>query len=244
MPMFSILHPTVRPAKWRAIRDLWIDRARRPNQIEYLLGYHIDQLAEFSPISSAPQYACRFRVFHNHGENHPTRNGRSSLVDTVNLLASKAEGSILIVSADDQEAPQSWDEDLAAAIAEWQAERAVGAGDEFVMQVSTGTPNDAHRPELMTLQILSRAWYGRFGYVFHPRYTGMYADNEFSDVARHAGVVIDARHLVFQHKHPLFDARVPMDDWYSRGNAKHEYDLGRDTYVRRRALDFPPEASW
>lgn len=244
---FSILHPSVRPAQWKRIRDLWIERAARPDQVEYLLGYHVDQREEFCSSSAGPPDASRrFLVLVNEGPNHPTRNGRSSLVDNVNHLAMHSRGSILIVSADDQEAPEKWDEDLGAAIAEAADERrrkSKGWNPEFVVQVATATPNDANRPELMTLQILSRARYERFGYVFHPRYTGMYADNEFSDVAHRDGVVIDARHLVFPHRHPYFEA-VPMDHWYRLANAPHEYSLGGALYAARQACGFPPDPDW
>lgn len=241
MSFFSILHPSVRPGQWKRIRDLWIERARRPDLVEYLLGYHADQREEFCRSSAGPpQLAYKFLVLVNEGPNHPTRNGRSSLVDNVNLLACHAKGSVLIVTSDDQEAPESWDEDLTAAIAEHQGNPI----DEFVIQVSTDTPNDANRPELMTIQILSSARYRRFGYVFHPRYSGMYADSEFSDVAHRDGVVIDARHLIFPHRHPYFDAGVPNDRWYALANAPSEYALGRAAYVARKACGFPPHPDW
>jgi hypothetical protein len=151
------------------------------------------------------------------------------------------------VASDDQEAPEKWDEDLGAAIAEAAEEGRKQQRDwkgGFVVQVSTGTPNDRNRPELMTIQILARGRFERFGYVFHPRYTGMYADNEFSEVAHRDGVVIDARYLVFQHHHPYFDPGVPNDRWYELANAPSEYSLGRAVYVARKACGFPPDPAW
>ena len=49
----------------------------------------------------------------------------------------------------------------------------------------------------MVLQIMSRAYYSQRGYAMYPEYESMYADNDFTEHARHDGVVIDARHLVF-----------------------------------------------
>ena len=52
---------------------------------------------------------------------------------------------------------------------------------EYVVEASTGGPSDAHR--YLTLQILTRARYKRFGYVLHPAYTSMMSDVEFGEVA-------------------------------------------------------------
>jgi len=245
-PLFSILHPSVRPRQWRRIRENWIGNAARPDLIEYLLCFHEAQQADFFPVPSNPQFPAAFQVCINRKGNHPTLNGRSSLVDNVNLLADHSHGAVLIVTADDQEAPPRWDEELGATILAHESTPAMGDPEApaYVVQVSTATPNDTHRPELMTLQILSRERWKRFGYVFHPSYSGMYADQEFSELAYRDRVVIDARELVFPHHHPKFDPAVPTDEWYKAANSTDEYARGGRLYHVRKALDFPPDPEW
>ena len=70
----------------------------------------------------------------------------------------------------------------------------------------------------MVMPILSRAWYENQGFVFFPEYESMFADNDFCETARQAGVVIDARHLMFPHRHPMFQDGKWSRDWKSGGH--------------------------
>src|ERR1035437_2038105 len=61
-------------------------------------------------------------------------NRRRCYVDGVNLAAEASTGSILIVNADDQCACEAWDAAISL--------RVCFVSDEFVVEVSTGTPNE------------------------------------------------------------------------------------------------------
>jgi hypothetical protein len=76
----------------------------------------------------------------------------------------------------------------------------------------------------------------------------MFADNDFCESARQDGVVIDARHLMFPHRHPMFDGRGGWsEDWQGRAdvalraqNRPEAYKIGKEIYARRKASGFPP----
>ena len=117
---------------------------------------------------------------------------------------------------------------------------------DFVVEVSTGTP-DEHARRIMVMPILSRARYERLGYVFYPEYESMFADNEFCEHAQQDGVVIDARHLMFPHKHYGFDSggwlhederQKRLDDVYVAQNRPEAYVIGEHILKYRRKILF------
>ena len=84
--------------------------------------------------------------------------------------------------------------------------------------------------------------------VFYHEYESMCADNDFCEHARQDGVVIDARHLFFEHRHPLYGADgnwrpadpATWDEAYKAQNSERALDLGLKILERRRAAKFAP----
>jgi hypothetical protein len=170
---------------------------------------------------------------------------RRCYVDGVNISAKASTGSILIVNADDQFACERWDERLTLTLKGANSpEQAHGA--EFVIEVSTGTP-DEHKRGVMVMPILSRARYEQQGFIFFPGYESMFADNDFCESARQDGVVIPAWHLMFPHRHPMFEDGKWSRDWEKRADAAliaqnrpESYAIGERVYKGRKASGFPP----
>lgn len=230
-PLFSVLHTTARPDQWRKVYDDWIGKAVNPDDVEYVLcvderwGFGKKDLAWLDGMSGWLQSrgALNKCVWNDK---------RRCYVDGVNTAAAASTGSILIVNADDQFACDKWDARLSGG-----ATRIVPNG-EMVWRVSTGTPGE-HERGIMVMPILSRARYERLGYVFYPEYESMYADNDFFEHAQRDGVVIDARGLLFPHKHPLQSLwQVKWDAAYDAQNRPEAYSLGKKVLDRRRACNF------
>jgi hypothetical protein len=246
-PLFSILHTSARPEKWRAVYDDWMSKAVHPEDVEYVLcvdprwGFSLDGLDYDTARDN-------IRVVQN--------NRRRCYVDGVNLAAEASTGSILIVNADDQFACEGWDYELMKAYSPDIDRQYFDDGmpplkrdNAFVIEVSTGTPNE-HERGVMVMPIISRARYEQQGYVFYLEYESMFADNDFCEAARQDGIVIDARHLMFPHRHPMFDEKGPggwSEDWQGRAdvalraqNRPEAYQIGKEIYGRRKASGFPP----
>jgi hypothetical protein len=248
-PLFSILHTSARPDKWRAVYDDWMSKAVHPEDVEYVLcidprwGFDVEDMTKYdTPYDNV-------RVVLN--------NRRRCYVDGVNLAAEVSTGSILIVNADDQFACDNWDEELRGfgvyakrdvsgvgwdvdSLRKWDSPKG------FVIEISTGTPHE-HERGVMVMPILSRARYEQQGYVFYLEYESMFADNDFCESARQDGVVIDARHLMFPHRHPMFEDGKWSQDWKERAdiallaqNRPQSYEIGEEVYKRRKASGFPP----
>lgn len=228
-PLFSILHTSARPDKWRAVYDDWMSKCVHPEQVEYVLC--VDPRWGFSPEPAEYDSALdNIRVVQN--------TMRRCYVDGVNIAAQASTGSILIVNADDQFPCDGWDVALSAAAA-----LALGLErKDFVIEVDCG--GHEHARGIMPMPILSRARYEQQGFVFYPEYESMYADNDFCFAARQDGVVIEAPHLLFPHRHPLYDnwQGVGVDPrWdaaYQAQNRKEASELGRRIFERRKASGF------
>jgi hypothetical protein len=164
--------------------------------------------------------------------------GRKCSSDGFAFACAASTGSILILNSDDQFPCERWDVRLLEAleVRDFDGEDFElrdGAVDDFVIQVSSGTPADDR--DLMVLPILSRARYDRMGYALYPGYESVCADDDFSEHARMDGVVIDARHLLFPH---LWAGRTAPDEVYAHANREQAYAVGAWMLELRRACNF------
>jgi hypothetical protein len=252
-PLFSILHTSARPDAWRKVYDDWMSKAVHPEDVEYILvtdprwGFSLDPEEEMYHPSGRTLPSI-FRVVQN--------TGRRCYVDGVNIAARASSGRILIVNADDQFACPNWDVRLCDVVRDfggaWAAEFLSGVAavqTRFVIDVNTGTPPEsAHR--VCQMPILSRKRYEDQGSeVFYHEYESMCADNDFREWAVQDGVLIDAYHLLFPHKHPLYSAegkwRGPdkangWDAAYAAQNSEQAHEIGVALLERRRAAKFQP----
>jgi Glycosyl transferase family 2 len=228
--LFSILHTSARPDKWRAVYDDWMQNAVHPEDVEYVLviddrwGFDLSDMSPYStPLNN-------IRVLRN--------TGRRCYVDGVNIAAKGSTGAILVVNADDQFSCPQWDDCLRYAFIDSANEQ-----QEWVIEVDCG--GNEHERGIMPMPVLSRARYEKLGYVFFPEYESMMADNDFCQAAYQDHVVIDARHLLFPHKHPMYESNWQgtqndprWDEAYQEQNRREARELGRRIFERRKACGF------
>lgn len=213
-PIFSLCHTTARPDGWQNAASAWLKKCVNPEKVEYILS--VDEGTEFSCFD-LPTFGTN-RVVVN--------NKRRCSVDGWNTAAQASTGRFLINVADDLMPCERWDEELLRAIPNLR--------QDVVLDIDTGGT-----PGLLPFSFLSRKYlnkltdrYGYEGGFFYPGYRGMYCDTEFTDLARRDGVVINARHLYFEHQHPFFH-KGKMDAIYQRQNSQDEYAYGKQIYDQR-----------
>lgn len=96
--------------------------------------------------------------------------------------------------------------------------------------------NDGFRRDrLNTLCILGKPYYDRFGYIYHPSYTSVYADNEFTDVSYALNKAKYIDKVVIQHR--LMEAG--NDALYQRNEHRSLYEKDKMVYSLRRSLGYP-----
>lgn len=217
-PIFSLCHSSARPDGWQKAAAAWLKKCDQPARVEYILS-----VDEGSPIAGMdaelPEFGKTCIVINEE---------RRCSVDGWNRAARASTGRFLINLADDLMPCEHWDTELLRAIPSLK--------QDVVLDIDTGGA-----PGLLPFSFLSRKYldkltdrYGYQGGFFYPGYRGMYCDTEFTDLARRDGVVINARHLYFEHQHPFFK-KAPMDAIYERQNSKDEYAYGKAIYDQRMA---------
>jgi hypothetical protein len=143
----------------------------------------------------------------------------ANMVKQMNLAASYARGDIIVATSDDFDCPENWAVDLLN----------VGKGDCVVKTV------DGIQPDIVTLPIMSREYYERFGYIYHPSYGHFYGDEELFEVANRDGKLIRSS-MVFEHIHHAAK-KAPRD----ATNVKNSTHFKKDklTFISRKSLGFP-----
>lgn len=170
--LISILHPSRgRPQKSVETIQNWIARAGDV-PIEVIVSVDEDDPALQN------YYDCHVAML--------TVNNNRSAVDAINAAASKAKGNILIVVSDDTDCPENWANDLL---------KCLGGKSDFIAKTTDGIQG-----WIITMPIMDRAYYNRFGYVYFPDYRHMFCDTELTCVADLTDRKIDIP-LTFEHLH-------------------------------------------
>lgn len=110
----------------------------------------------------------------------------TSAIHAINECAKTVNADILLVCSDDFDCPEHWDTLLL---------QALEGKEDFCVKTQDGI-----QPVLMTLPIMDRVYYNRFGYIYHPSYLHMSSDVEMTAVAMMLGrnITLD---LMFPHNH-------------------------------------------
>ncbi len=110
-------------------------------------------------------------------------NKNRSAVDAINNAAKVATGNILIVVSD---APPLWGKQILDA---------TQGKEDWILK----TP-DGIQKWIITMPIMDRAYYNRFGYIYYPEYLHMFCDTELTCVADYTSRKIYAD-IPFVHDH-------------------------------------------
>jgi hypothetical protein len=225
-PLFSLLHATARlPDGWRKAHDEWMAEADDTSAIQYVLCVDEQDTGKLPTDFCAPweEGTEGIEVVYC-----PTPNGPSGAAAAWNYAAKHATGKFLITVSDDWMPCKHWDTELKNVIPNFNG--------DYVVEISVGGDADSRR--LLPFSLLTKARYDRFGYIFHPDYYGVLADDEFTYVARRDNAVIDARHLFMPHQH-FTTGHSKLDAIYERQNSGRAFAIGQEVFARRKAEGFP-----
>lgn len=205
--MISLLHATRwRPVQALATRSLWLERASDPGSVEHLFAFDADDPESQEGLKNFPHVLVR---------------PGGACVAAWNEAAAKCRGEVLVQLSDDWVPPDQWDQKI--------LQRLGDISQEKVLAISDGHRTDC----LLCMAILTRRRYQSQGWMFCPEYSALFSDNEFSYRAYRDHVVVDAKDLVFEHRHPLYHAQVPVDRTYSHQNEPARARIDRETFIKR-----------
>lgn len=171
----TCIHPT-RERSYQASLNAqkWINNAY--SDIEYIVSVDKNDISDYSWTKFAYNN-CTAKLIFNYNK---------SAIDAINNAAKIAIGDIFIVVSDDTDCPINWDISLLEALKD---------KSDFLVKTRDGL-----QPTLITLPIMDRTYYNRFGYIYHPDYQHMFCDQEMTAVGHMLGKVITLD-LTFEHLH-------------------------------------------
>lgn len=210
MSQFSILHPSRgRPEKSFATISNWRHQAGQDVEVIVSLDDDDPRLEDYYKIYARFDGLLPLLVQKNR-----------SAVDAVNKAATIATGNIFVVVSDDFECPRNWANRI--------YEVTKGRRD-FVLKTYDGV-----QQYIVTLPILDRAYYNRFGYIYNPIYTHMFCDTEFTHIADIKRRLVIRNDITFLHKHHSTltpAARGKLDETTRRAEAT--FNEGKEVYLSR-----------
>ena len=183
----SIIHPSRnRPQQAYQTYLNWSRKCDDLSNIEYLLSLDVSD-------NGGIDYANTFEERNVKG--HAVLRDNNSAIEAINNAAKVATGDLFIVVSDDTDCFQGWDTALL---------NELKGKEDFLVKCQDGI-----QPILITMPIMDRAYYNRFGYIYHPDYKHMACDVELTAVGLMLGRVINSN-LLFEHLH-YSTGKTPKD---------------------------------
>lgn len=213
----SIIHPSrKRPALAMETANKWLTNAT--NKLEYF--FSVDKDDDWNQYMNCLEPILKTHERHSVGL-HVGDN--SSSVEAINKVAEIVKGDLFIVVSDDFDCFPGWDE--------WLLSRLQGQND-FVVKTT-----DTLQEWLITLPIMDRTYYNRFGYIYYPGYKHLFSDTEMTEVGHLLGRVIDLRDNdhVFLHRHPC-GGFVERDETYLKND--ETWNQGETLFYERKKNNF------
>jgi hypothetical protein len=217
----TIIHPSrQRPEMALQTKKNWMQNAIHKSSIEYILS--IDN-------NDPTLYDYNWMFSHEYDTKIKYNNNWSAM-EAINVVAPQSIGNLIVVVSDDFDCFEGWDEYLLSHL----------QGDsDYIVKTSDGYMNSDW---LITLPIMDRAYYNRFGYVYHPDYKHMWSDTEMTTVGHMLGKIIDLQNsnAVFKHRHYTIN-EMQKDAVNEKNDAT--WNQGKSLFLERfdRDFDLPAE---
>lgn len=206
----SIIHPSrSRSQQAEKTIKLWLDNAKDKSQIEYVISVDIDDRSLKAYKALSNKYGTSIHI----GKN-------KSAIEAINRGTKRSKGNLIIVVSDDFLCEPKWDEKI---LTELEGK------EDFIVKTKDGI-----QPTLITLPIMDRAYYNRFGYVYETGYIHMFCDQEMTAVGMMLGKVIKSEQ-VFEHIH--YSTGKFEKDSISEKNDK-TWNQGKKHFAERLKMNF------
>lgn len=206
---FSIIYPSrSRASICEETLKKWLETATEKPEVILSVDKDDAQLSKYKVIST--KYGVQLLISYN-----------KSAIEAINRAAKKTTGSIFLVVSDDfNSPPEKWDELLG---------KELEGKEDFIVKTQDGI-----QEWIITLPLMDRIYYNRFGYIYFPGYVHLFSDTEMSSVADITGRLIKSD-IMIPHNH------------YSTGNFKKDaisvkndksWSQGKKLYSQRKAINF------
>lgn len=206
--MISLIHPSRgRPYKSNVTTTKWLSAAG------------IEDVELIVSIDDNDQNRRQYFDIYSHYDPFKTKiisSANRSAVDAINNGAKEAKGDILIVVSDDSDCPEGWGRTILEATIDKK---------DFVLKTYDGV-----QKWIVTMPVIDRAYYNRFNYIYHPDYSHMFVDTEFTHVADVLKRIIWRNDISFPHLHYSV-TKGKKDEVSNRADAT--WTQGKVLYLKR-----------
>jgi len=213
-----------RPAIFEKCVRGWLARQSRSDSTHYLVSLDAND-------PTLPQYLQAIKglwACHPHAPIDVHVGESKNKIDAVNRDLDKApEGwSVIICGSDDME----------CAALRWDVTVVTLMRKHFPKLDGALHFPDGNTKDLITFTVMGARLYRAFGYLYHPDYASLWADNEFHDTVYAMGKVRALSHMLARHRHCSVRGGLPKDKLYERNEAL--YGADNLVYLRRKVHNF------
>lgn len=216
--MITLIHPSRnRPEMAYANYVNWLAKATGEIAIQHILSIDLDE----------PQ-TDKYRELFTASLIVQTNPSEGYVVGATNAAAQHATGNILVYLSDDFDCPSQWDILIS---------KQLNINLEQILKV-----DDCLQPmgvAVLTIPIMTKAFYNRFGYFFYPEYKSMFCDEDLYHVARIINGLVFAPELKFPHLHPSNPTQTMQgknDSTYNRSSGM--WTQGQTLYNKRAKMNY------
>lgn len=212
----NIIHPSrSRPEQARKTGFAWWSSAKNTKNIRYILSVDTDD-------------PCFSKYFFNTDSLSFVSGANKSAIEAINRAAANyTDGDLFVVISDDFNAPPfHWDAMLLEALE---------GKEDFLVKTQDGC-----QPWIITLPIMDRKYYERFGYIYDPRFSHLFCDTALTHIGHMLGKVIELP-IMFKHNHYTQKGGQPKDAINEKNDKT--WAQGEKLYLEllMRNFDLPPE---
>jgi len=223
MESISIIHPSrQRPLMAYETAQRWLStRTSKEIPFEYILSIDITD-------TTLHLYKELFEVLSKSFDGIKICvNDNKSCIEASNSGANISENNLIILVSDDFDCFEGLDT--------WLLEK-LKDKEDYIVKTS-----DLYQPTLITLPIMDRTYYNRFGYIYYYEYEHLFCDTEMTEVAHLLDKVIDLQDGVhyFIHKHWTIGVDVggiPKDEISEKNDAT--WNQGETLFNERKKNNF------
>jgi len=223
-----VKYPTrQRVAKFTNNLANYLDKSSGKHDLIFVISMDTDDTAMNSPDIREALDACRddgIDIQYFYGES-------LGKINAINRDIPMTEWDILVATADDMEPMEDGWDDIIVQDMMREFPNFDGALNYNTDPRLESKGSDGYRT-LITLPVIGRKLYARFGYIYHPDYKSEWCDNEQTEVFETLGVL---RHI---NRRPIVHKWAENQDALMRKNMQVGWDHDRQTYAKRKANGF------
>lgn len=206
----TVIHPSRnRPQQAEATIKKWLGSASNKSQIEYILS-----------VDKTDHDLQLYRTIGKRNGTYVLTSKNKSAIEAINNAAKVSTANIIVVVSDDFNCPDNWDEKLL---------KEVEGKEDFFLKTKDGIQDF-----IITLPILDRKCYERFGYIYQPDFRHLWVDTEMAAVGHMTGRTIYSD-LFFEHCH--YSVNKSKKDSINLKNDR-TWNQGKRLFYQRKSINF------